>query len=714
MKKILLILALVPCFVAASERSWEEAAAIAQQFTVSRPMAHRAPGIAVPPPAYTHFIKQTERPAFYVFNQASSGFVIVSAETNAPDIIGYSDDGRFDADNLPPHIQSWLDRYAQQIEYLATAPEARYTATTTYQPIDPLLNKMEWGQDAPYNKYCPTMEGEKRRSVTGCVATAMAQIMGYYQWPEQAKGTHTLPYDRSTTLDYNKEGKYDWDNILPVNYLRTQTTSKQDSAVAKLMWHVGVACDMQYSCDGSGASSEEMMMRAIQHFDYDSSLQFIYLDYMPTEVFLDSIYQQLRRKQPCYMSARTKDNSSGHAFVCDGIDSKGLVHINWGWDGASNGNFLITLLDPYKQGTGGSASSSAFINEVSVGINIKPNAHGKRTSSMLYADSIYYSGSAYTVKRNAEFIINFDDIIVNGLWPFSGTYGLGIYQNNEFVQWLAEKEGMIYYYSFDRMNVVFPSSLPAGEYDLYPIWQADGEATINRIQTGNRFMFHLTVTNEEILINGGADLSIKNMKTQVDSCVLNLSWSSLAFYFRVIISSGSKIFVDAIQSQRTFTYTADSVGVYQYSILPLTRTKTETAWTSAFGEALLTKTYFITQLQYQPNNLSAVITWKCNAPKYQFLLERDGKKLGSGTTANTSFTLNGSKAASYQFSVTPLDGSGKMELGQTQTLSFSLPAESALESVSGKKSNAQKIWTENGLIIHINNKTYTILGNAQH
>lgn len=719
-KRLLTILVLVPTLLIAAERSMEQAAAIAQQFMHSQSPAHRAPANQVKPQCvYTQSMPNLEREAFYVFNNEDKGFVIVSAETNAPEIIGYSDENTFGTKNLPSHIQAWFDYYAQQLEWLAEHPTVKaFTPSKTYTPIDPLLKNIEWGQDEPYNNMCPIMPGEKSRSVTGCAATAMAQIMGYYQWPKHSRGQHSLPYDRSKEIDYDKDGEYDWDNILLGNYYYTHTTSQQDAAIAKLMWHVGVACDMQYSANGSGASEVEMARRSIQHFDYDSTMQEYYLDYMGAQAFTDLLNEQLTLKQPCLVTGFTT-NWEGHGFVCDGINAIGKVHINWGWDGVANGYFYVTLLDPNDQGTGGSASNLAFTQYVAAVVNIKPNAHGKQLPNPIVTDSFYYDDSKLVIGRNEVLYPALKGVYAVGLWDeFHGDVGLGIYKDGQFMDWLYVYYTKIDYWGDDdvkSMSGKFPKDLPNGEYELYPAYRGQGYSEKLRAQVVSpNSQVHLEVTDDQIIINGGIDLTMSNFKEQVGELSIQFNWESQAPYFRVEIASEKGVYVDEIINQTQFTFTNDSVGVYTYTITPLREDKQPSVWEGQSGEVFLSKIYPITNLQCTGENFSVVITWESEAPKFRIEVTKGKKSIATGITNTTSTPLTYNVKGTYTFSVTPLDESEIHAIGETQTMDITLPFQGSDLFNLYKTPAPLKQLEGQQIIINQKEKKYSILGNEQH
>jgi len=284
--------------------------------------------------------------ALYVFNAQEGGYAIVSGDDRTPAILGYSQEGRLDMDVLPEHIQSWLDGYAEQIAYLQehpTAPIARKVVTGT--AIAPLLGETEWGQGTPYNDLCPVYNNE--HCLTGCVATAMAQVMYYHKWPKQATKeipgytTHTL----HLTIDNLSATDIDWNNILNHYSHYGQDDKVHKDAVASLMLMCGAAVKMDYKLDLSGAYTKDVATALKDYFDYDASVSHIYRSNYGLQRWNQLIYDELAAGRPVIYSGHSV-KEGGHAFVVDGYDKDDFFHVNWGWSGTSNAYFLLSVLDP--------------------------------------------------------------------------------------------------------------------------------------------------------------------------------------------------------------------------------------------------------------------------------------------------------------------------------------------------------------------------------
>lgn len=319
---------------------------------------------------------------YYAFNaSAADGYVLVSGDDRMPAVIGYSDEGKFDADAIPDNMREWLETYAEQVRYVQTHAGVRIQSSTDQTSIGnvyPLLGNTKWNQSAPYNNMCPTFSnnGTTQRTVTGCVATAMAQVMYYHRWPETGTGSNTYTFNLNSdeqqpltlSADFS-QSRYDWANMLP-NYTGNET-STQNNAVAKLMSDCGVAMDMGYGAS-SGAVTRIAMNRMPKHFRYDKSIKFIMRDAYTLDKWLSIINGELSSNRPVIHTGAS--NQGGHAFVVDGCNSNGYYHVNWGWNGMSNGYFALTDLTPTDQGIG--SSEGGYNLRQGLMYNIMPDRGG--------------------------------------------------------------------------------------------------------------------------------------------------------------------------------------------------------------------------------------------------------------------------------------------------------------------------------------------------
>ena len=521
MRKLWLICAVL-CCITVWARTPEQAACVASEFLSSRntpavrrmQQAEKADAVTAPVAiAYTQTQADNE-PAVYVFN-GQEGFVLVSANDDTRAVLGYSDNGRFDATNIPENMQFWLQMYADELaRYKANKPvlkagqvaltRSKHAAATTYPTIAPILGNVEWGQDTPYNNLCPTVGG--KRSVTGCVATAISQIMYVHKYPTKGTGSKTYTSESNKLkLSVNFGATtYDWNNMLPYYYNNYNST--QANAVATLMYHVGVAADMDYDPDGSGAASSVALANLGTYFDYDKGIKTLPKDYMKEEDILNAIVADLEIGHPVYVSGATK-NQEGHAFVCDGIRSDGYLHINWGWDGISNGYFALSALDPAQQGTGGSASDMAFTEGVEVFTGIQPDKGGTATPLVTVKTLTMTSGTE--ISRNAKVAVSLDEFMSSGMATAAGTLSYYIYDISDnlvaTVPTVTFELPTGYYYQEPiAVSAAIPNSIVNGTYEM-EVGYTDNADVIQPILVKGKGVvrFPMTVTSSTITFGEG-------------------------------------------------------------------------------------------------------------------------------------------------------------------------------------------------------------------
>jgi len=301
-----------------------------------------------------------QTPCVYVFNSEGGGFVVMAADNSVVPVLGYSTDGHFDVENVPANMAAWLDTYRDAVSDIAAGASTRAYPTmeeewqqllsnapvthTRAVEVGPLLSTT-WSQSPYYNNLCPGTGNNK--AVTGCVATAMGQIMRYWQHPTQGHGSHTYVanYAQYGYADYGSlyadfgSATYNY-NAMP-NALTGNSSSTQVGQVAQLLYHCGVSVNMMYGPNASGANSENVPEAMHKYFGYKSST-FQYKGNQSS--WLSSLRAQLNADRPVYYSGSGADG--GHAFVCDGYDDANYFHFNWGWQGSYNGYFKVDSLNP--------------------------------------------------------------------------------------------------------------------------------------------------------------------------------------------------------------------------------------------------------------------------------------------------------------------------------------------------------------------------------
>jgi len=301
-----------------------------------------------------------EDPGYYVFNVGQDeGFVVVSGDDRAQGILGYSDSGSLDVEQMPAALCELLQAYCEQIASLDTRVQQRPARITpSRKAIEPLI-RTQWNQTAPYNNLCP--KTNDNATATGCVATSMAQIMYYYKHP--AAPSATIPGYTTRTLNIVMPElpviSFDWNNMM-LSYDGTTTDAAQ-TAVARLMQYCGTALQMNYNVSTSGGSSAYNVSVAEslkRYFDYDNSAQLVMRSWYDYEDWVELLYDELAANRPFVMGGQS--TGGGHSFVCDGYESDDYFHFNWGWGGSGDGFYRLSALNPYEQGVGGSSTLDGF------------------------------------------------------------------------------------------------------------------------------------------------------------------------------------------------------------------------------------------------------------------------------------------------------------------------------------------------------------------
>ena len=307
-------------------------------------------------------------PALYVFNKPDGGWMIVSADDVAAPVIGFSDSGAFDPVNIPDNLRGWLELCSEEILSASAAGAEPYVRTASRadsrEQINPLVGTW-WDQGSPYNNFCPLSSG--RSTYTGCVATAMAQIMKYHNWPDKAGDNASFSYSwngETISADFSNF-EFDWANMSANYYYGYTYTQAQTDAVAKLMQACGYSLRMRYGSDASAAYSEQVGNALVTYFRYDAGIHNEFRNYYSSSEWENMIYENLKNVGPMVYWG------GAHCFVCDGYRPDGYFHFNWGWSGMSDGYFLLSMLKPTNLGTG--AGNGDYTNNQGALLGIKPS-----------------------------------------------------------------------------------------------------------------------------------------------------------------------------------------------------------------------------------------------------------------------------------------------------------------------------------------------------
>ena len=359
--------------------------------------------------------KQQKAAAYYAFNIGDNdGFVIVSGDDSLTELVGYSDSGSFDPDNMPDNMRSWLQAYSGYVASVQAGDskaKRQQLGNVTTIVVRPFVTT-EWNQGEPYDRFTPLLNNGAH-CATGCVATAMAQVMKYYEWPERGEGSNSYEYDPYGTLSMDfSQSVYDWENMLDIyssyydeGNIVPEYNDGQAGAVAKLMYDCGISVNMMYG-ESSGAYDPAIPNAFKSYFKYKSDIY--YRDNMSSKEFMDVLLSELDEKRPVLICGAGL--GGGHAFVGDGYDSNNFVHINWGWGGYSDGYFNVNYLDPEGLGTGGGTGAFKWSQSLTTAYpNYTGETIGREQSKLSYypdyegqAGGIFISASEFQQNQKQE------------------------------------------------------------------------------------------------------------------------------------------------------------------------------------------------------------------------------------------------------------------------------------------------------------------------
>ena len=445
--------------------------------------------------------KSAQEP-FYIFNkQDGNGFVLVSADDRTTAILGYSTASSIDPDNLPDNVRYWLNSYTQQIKAIDEGvPAVKQTKTrATMNEIEPLI-ETQWNQGSPYNLMCPDGEGNdygtenynnKNRSVSGCVATAVVQIMYYYKQPT---GT-TTAIPSYTYTQYKTKNKVTLQALEPTTFewdLMRATTKDyvyktEAYAVAKLMRYAGQANRMNYNTaddGGSGANIRNNMMQ--QCFGYSKRMHTQERNYYSTSQWEAMVYDELALKRPLPYSGYADEG--GHQFIIDGYRD-GLFHFNWGWGGFCDGYFVLSIADSdATDGIGGNGEFCFKYNQEAVfcfmpaGDN-EPDIPQMRSIVATDYQAQDYSRDAETdpftgITLSATYKVAYDYAATES---YEAEVGWALYQGDQFKECLGSNTLTVSYAAHNTKNltneltdVTLSPTLPNGKYQLRQVFRQAG------------------------------------------------------------------------------------------------------------------------------------------------------------------------------------------------------------------------------------------------
>lgn len=533
MKKIYLtglLLLLTSLTITSAPVTPNRAKAIAAQYLIRAAEGHKvAPAAKTLSLAYTGKDAKGQNTLYAFNNGRNEGFVIIAGDDRAPEILGYTDRGTYDTAIMPTNMKWWISQMEAQMEYLISHPN-----TTMSKPrraakvVEPLLGEIAWDQESPYNLYCPYItyydeyeeEEVSGRAPTGCVATALAQVMYFWKYPNASTGS--ISYTTATakqTVSADLNTSYDWSVMTPTCDKYSEDTTK--SAIAKLMFNIGAALQSDYTPSGTGAYDVDVVPVITKYFGYDKGARYVPRDYTPASDYESMLISEIEAGRPVPYGGVTR-RQEGHFFVLDGMDADGLYHVNWGWGGMNNGYFLISSLQPMQQGVGGSASNDAFKYHQLFIAGMQPDQGGSAETvwNLVYnkvkiiSDTFDRDSAVSTSIYGLTNISSTSDTLFCKLnWTLMTPDSTIIWQST------IKPDTLGLYDGYDKLTykLSIPDSIKAGSYLLVPTY-----TTANDDYSKTRFMnvlagankyYSLTLTDTDMTweTEGGPKVSVEDI-----------------------------------------------------------------------------------------------------------------------------------------------------------------------------------------------------------
>ena len=444
---------------------------------------------------------------YYVFS-TNDAFVIAAGDDEYPAVLGYSDNGAFDPDDVPEALQELLMQYADIIANDGVGdiivPPSRV------QAVEPLC-KTTWSQRAPYNNQCPEVTTGKQ-GVAGCVATAMGQVMYYHRWPDNPTSNIPAYHTRTKGISIAEldPTKYPAWSSLQDHYPFSQVSQGINTeAIGWFMRYVWQSVEMDFKDSSSGAYNSSILTALPSYFDYDRSVHSVNQEYFTHTGWFNLVTKELNNHRPILYSG-SKYLGGGHEFIVDGVNADGMVHVNWGWGGTSNGYFALAYLNPDSQGAGSSSGDQGYNKGNSMIIDIK-KATESSSSALATFCCHYVTASASSLTRPSAFA-NFPSFEVSS--RFINTYS---FSQQADIGWAISYNGSVNiltsrtttlpagYYVMPTMSITLPDDLPMGTYIIYPVCKPQGGTRWTRaLGDASYITVVVTATKATITCSGNA------------------------------------------------------------------------------------------------------------------------------------------------------------------------------------------------------------------
>ena len=437
-----------------------------------------------------------------VIGNRHAGFVVLANDDAIEAVVGVSNKPYTNDTNINPAFQWYLRAANAAIASRIASGHGYSGAIAPSAPlpdhVDPLI-KTRWQQEAPFNNDVQKDENGKPYLV-GCVAITMTQIMRYYKYPTVGKGSNSYSMNGETLSADFSASPYQWDKMLPI-YEKGKYTDEEAKAVSELMRQVGISVNMKYEPNFSSSYTSSAQNALIKYFGYNPNMNRYTRNYYSEQEWMDMVYKELSEKRPIYYSGNDRNRENGHAFVIDGYNQDGKVHVNWGWGGYQDGDFDIGILTPKNSG------DYSYYQDMIVGI--QPEQQGAWMSHL----TLNY-GNELTIEKFSKRAISVAEI---QLWNVSSSTlngifqlvieGNGIQRDLVSIDYTAKDS---YLKSYSWQNLRLPTDLPDGDYQIYPRFKDDRDADwqIVRAEYGKK--------NSVIIHVANGTFTIKDKRTNYD------------------------------------------------------------------------------------------------------------------------------------------------------------------------------------------------------
>ncbi|MCF0203009.1 MAG: C10 family peptidase [Bacteroidaceae bacterium] len=528
--------------------------------------------------------------AYYIFNVGDNGgFVVVSGDDRTDAVLGYTLSGDFDEATMPENMRAWLQSYADQISALNADERAlgynpRYieggSQEDTYEPltssvpfhdaVSPLI-KTQWNQDSPYNAKCPKVGATN--CYTGCIATAMAQVMNYFQYPASfpaiAAYTTTLSPQPISVEALPGLSDFAWGSLK-----ETYSPDDIDDNIAYLMRYCGQSVKMSYGT-ASSSTYEAYVPTALKSIFGYKSANFVDRSQYSSKGWDELIYTELANNRPVIYNGQS--SGGGHEFVCDGYDGYGYYHINWGWGGYQDGYFLLSALNPDEGGIGASSTSDGYVLKQNAVVNIKTTEASPEILKAILYEFTYNEDTSKLVV--AYYNVTGKD--------YKFDLGLAYMDGDEIKHCYTALSGYplnYTYYVRPEVSLSKFSSLPDGVYRIVPVSRVSGTETWYRCSDNEEICAEISVSG------GGVTFvtmhPIEDFTASIDDPTCTLYANSLNKISASFTNNGPDVLEKKL---KLYFYAPNSMGPYED-----TKVVSQSAISVPVGE---TKTV---QLEFRP------------------------------------------------------------------------------------------------------------------